>query len=197
MKKIAKQVRRKPPRGQFSLDQKELNWVRCREEFFKIFNENQKGLFFSHELNEDVKIKNFIEKTEEILIYGGLQIFERSVFLPTNLNFASWIEPSRFWMNCFMKRSLFTILLRCSLNYDGKNYEEALFSLEHTRKTKLAIKRFFYGFTNYSPTCKMIKNKGWVSVFKNKNKDQICKYLVEPKYVYRPPCIIGIGDLWT
>lgn len=195
-KKNAKQVKRRPFRGEFSLDGKELSWIRCREYFLKSFNENQKGLFFSYHDDEYKRVAKFLNKTEEILVFAGLQSFEKSKFFETNLNFAMWIEPSKFWMRCFMKRSLLTIFLRCGLNYN-ENYEEALFSTEHSRKTKLAIKRFLYGFTNYSSRCKIIKNKGWVSFFKNKNKEQVCNYLVAPDHVYRPPCMVGMGDLWN
>lgn len=195
-KKIAKQVKRKPFRGEFSLDEKQLSWIRCREYFLKSFNENHKGLFFSYREEEYKNVINFLNKTEEILIFSALQSFEKSKFFETNLNFAIWIEPSKFWMKCFMKRSLLTIFLRCGLNYRS-NYEEALFSLEHTRKTKLAIKRFLYGFTNYSSKCKITRNKGWVSLFKNKSKQEICNYLVVPNHVYRPSCMIGMGDLWN
>lgn len=195
-KKNAKQVSRKPSRGEFSNDGKELYWIRCREYFLKTFSENNKGLFFSYQDQEYKNVINFLNKTEEILLFAGSHMFEKSKFFETNLNFALWLEPSKFWMRCFMKRSLLTIFLRCGLNYCG-NYEEALFSTDHSRKTKMAIQRFLYGFTNYSSKGKIIKNKGWVSFFKNKNKDQIRNCLVLPNYIKRPSCLVGMGDLWN
>jgi hypothetical protein len=180
--KFAKQIKKKPDSGHYSLGCEELDWISCRENFAKIFNQNQKGLFFSHEPSYEERISSFIEKTEEILVRAALQNINKSKFYKTNLNFATWIEPSSFWMKCPMKRSLFTMLLRCGSFYNFKNYEEALYSIQYSQSTKKALQRFLYGFTEFQLKNESFEGigKGWVSYFANKDCNVICEKLKPP-----------------
>ena len=109
--KLAKQVKKIPDPGQFSLDGPELDWDFCRENFSIKFQKESNGLYFSCDQKQAQAVSSFIEKTEDVLIKAALQNLNKSLFFSTNLNFAIWIEPSRFWMNCSIRRSLFTLLL--------------------------------------------------------------------------------------
>jgi hypothetical protein len=163
-KKTAKQFKKKPGPGQFSLEGDELNWEFCRENFSKKFTSNTRGIFFSCAEEQSEFVGEFIEKTEDILIKAALQNINKSKFFKTNLNFAIWIEPSSFWLDCPMKRSLFTILLRCGLSYKD-DYEKALYSIHHSKITKDAIQRFLYGFTEFVQEGEILDGigKGWAS----------------------------------
>ncbi len=197
--KFAKQIKRKPGPGQYSVDGQELDWQNCRENFSKIFNHDNVGLFFSHEPGEEDRISSFIDKTEEILIRAALQNINKSKFFKTNLNFALWVEPSRFWMSCPMKRSLFTLLLRCGCNYDYVNYENALYSIGYSQSTKKAIQRFLYGFTEFKYKGESFEGigKGWASYFSNRDCSEVCEKLEAPNYIPKVSFSFGGEILWA
>lgn len=198
LKKNAKQTSKKPKAGCYSLDYKELDWMHCREQFTKYLTDRDKGFFFSHEPNNGKCVADFILRTEDILIRAALNNLEKSKFFVTNLNFVLWIEPSNFWRKCPMKISLFTMLLRCGLNYKG-NYEEALYSTEHSKRTKKAIQRFLYGFTesSFDKSAFVGIGKGWVNCFNDKNIETICERLTCPDYLDKNEFLFGEEILWT
>jgi hypothetical protein len=86
-----------------------------------------------------------------------------------------------------MKRSLFTILLRCGQNYDfvRGNFEEALNSVSYARNTQYAVKRFLEGNTKYTGNM-----RGWNLQFywggsfaespKTPTNDAVDKLLIKP-----------------
>ena len=198
-----------PQIGYFAMDS-DLNppqWDYCREQFSLRFSEKSKGLFFSHHYCDFCAgtcddIAQFILKTEEIIdieSYG----YKATTFNKTNQECVTWISPSRFWMHCFIKRSLLTILLRASLKYSLKkdNYEEALYSYKYIRDTKLAVMRFLYGFTEFVPPAEWIKKKssiktGWQSMFKSATIADVKRLLIHPredKELFK----MGLGCLWA
>ena len=197
--KVAKQVGQKPPDGHFSVEKDELTWQRCREQFASSFIPSTTGFYFSHPENVGETVASFIERTEEVVEFGLNQAIPRSNFSKTNFNFALWVEPSNFWKNCEMRRSLFTIFLRCGLKYDpsANNYDEALNSQEYVKKTKDAIFRFLFGFTEYVNEGVVISGvgKGWVTQFERKTIDQLRGRLVRPSET-KDSCLVGAGLLW-
>jgi hypothetical protein len=80
-----------------------------------------------------------------------------------------------------MKRSLFTILLRCGQNYHPKidDFDEALFSDLYTKQTEFALRRFMDGHTKYTG-----QRRGWYNQFKQEgvttDKQKIERLLVLP-----------------
>lgn len=198
--KTAKQVNKPPDAGLFSPEKDELSWQKCREQFAKTFGRDTVGFFFSHEPDKREGITHFIRKCEVVLAEVS-EKFEPSQFSQTNLNFALWVEPSEFWKVCEMRRSFFTILLRCGLAYQVKddNFEEALFSQSYTKRTKDATQRFFYGFTRYSGKGERLSGigKGWVNSFEKSKVDDIRGRLLLPKGVEQEHCLVGAGSLWT
>lgn len=199
--KQAKQVNKKPDPGHFSLDEKELNWNHCRETFAKSFTEKEKGIYFSHNKDQENNVIAFIEKTEEILEKAACQNISKSIFFKTNFNFATWTEPAEFWKECPVKRSLFTLLIRCGLSYDFENYEKALFENHYSTKvTRHALQRFFYGFTKFNfekNDCFEGIGKGWVSYFANKNVELICEKLTLPENISNFKFLFGEKVLWN
>jgi len=131
-------------------------WYYCRE----LFHAQLKSLnlfFFSHEIDKGQSIALFLQKIEDIL-----DVQPRSKFGPTQRKTIMWIEPSGWWTNRSMRRSLFTILLRSASEYEPEkdNFEEALWSDPYSMATKYAVNRFLDGYTTY-----VGKKRGWYKQF--------------------------------
>lgn len=181
-----------PEHGRFALDAippKQPTWEKCREKFAALINIETTGFFFSHKTNQSENVAGFIAKSEEIL-----DLPQRSQFSSTDQNIVMWVEPTPFWMDCWIKRSFLTILLRCGMYYDPEldNYEDALFgngddkdqAREYTHKTKLAVLRFMFGFTKFvmpsdiSEPTGNLQSKLWVEVFRERSIKELKTILV-------------------
>ncbi len=176
----------------FSSDAENIYWDKCREQFAKKFNANLGGFFYSiYEPKKDGTAK-FVRETEEFL---GIK--NPSTFYLTNRENVIFICVSDFWRNCYIRRSLYTLICRLGLNYDGKNWEDYLFGLtkstgnsemdanyEMARKTSNALLRFFLGFTKYNGCLKHIQKEyfpekhGWVMEFADRSNEYIKQLLV-------------------
>lgn len=193
------QTQKRPESGHFAIDKPELDWQKCREQFAKLFADVPHGFYFSHEPDQGAHVACFIERVEEILKAGGCE-FPPTEFAYTNLKFALWVQPSPFWTSCAMRRSLFTILLRCGLLYDPvtDNFEKALYSEKYVSPTKDAVERFLFGFTQYVGTSDVEGvGKGWYTVFNNKDLEEIRKKLIRPDNAPVEPSFIGMGNIWS
>jgi hypothetical protein len=197
-------------RGAFSLDAKD--WFGTRADFASVFNEETKGFFFAHSRKVKQNIKVFISKIETILDLAHKRTrvslpFEPpifcNIFSPTNIfgtgeKTVAWIEPSNFWKDCPIKRSLFTLLLRCGEKYNctKDNFEEALLSNNQIRETHNALIRFLFGFVKFNPIESYENLPGWYMVFAKKNYNFIKRTLVRPDYE-PAQSELGIDGLWT
>lgn len=197
-----RQVYALPPIGNFALDvdpPKEPKWQHCREQFAPQFNRDVKGFYYSTNNCEDVA--EFVVKCEEIIGIG-----EHSSFSKTEKDIVLWVIPSSFWVNCEMKRSFLTMILRCGLNYNREkdNFDDALFSEQFSenkwaRETKLATMRFLFGFTYWTgeqPYFSFLNtNKhGWHEEFQNLDIFTVKKRLVS---LDKPrESNIGFDTLW-
>jgi hypothetical protein len=177
---IINQDQGKPCPGLFALSANSIEWIKCREKFHRQFHGNVSGFFYSHteEDNSGRSIAAFVLKTEEIIRLS--QRVEPSQFSRTNMRFAVWIQPSRFWRVCPVRMSFFSLILRAALSYkiEQDNYEAALYSDNLIRETREAIKRFLYGFTQFTG---MNNDAGWVNIFKPKDVHEICRNLILPQ----------------
>lgn len=181
-----------PEHGRFALDAippKQPAWEKCREKFAALITIETPGFFFSHNPGQSQNVAGFIAKSEEIL-----ELSQRSLFSETDQNIVMWVEPARFWMDCWIRRSFLTILLRCGMYYDPDrdNYEDALFgsgedkdqAREYTHKTRLAVMRFLFGFTKFvmppdvSEPTGNLQSKLWVEVFKDRSIKELKTILV-------------------
>jgi hypothetical protein len=198
--------------GRYALDAippKQPSWEKCRERFACKLNVETEGFFFSHNKNQSPNVAGFIAKSEEIL-----ELTDRSNYFLTAKDDILWIAPTRFWMNCWMKRSFLTILLRCGMYYDPErdNYEDALFGTseekdaarEYTQKTRLAVMRFLFGFTKFirpegvaepNPT-ETLHSKLWVEVFKDRSVKELKTILVAEKPAHNFG-LLGADALWA
>lgn len=211
--KKLKQIYNNPGNGYFAIDEqfpKALRWQNCREKFLANFFCKSKGLFFTHYENTNEDIASFIVKCEKILQdSNNLYQFKNTIFKKTNDIKIIWIQPSDFWLNCIFKRSLLTLLLRCSLNYKvtNDNFDECMFSEKYeenrlARETKNAIIRFFYGFTEYQGNSSMnlenesIITQGWHFEFKERSLCYLKQVLQKP-VINNSRNITGIDTLWN
>lgn len=183
--------------GSFALDEEPLKFENCRERFAVSFTPYTSAIFFKHSPLRSSNVASFIIKTEEIL-----ELQTKSEFALTNRNFILWISPSSFWKKCYVRRSLFTILLRAGDNYDSDldNYEEALFHNDYVFSTKSAVLRFLFGFTEYTgpdiiPTGS-VQTRGWRAIFQNKDAVEIKKLLRSPNNSLNIQTNIFPNSIW-
>lgn len=148
-----------------------LEWLYCRE-YFQDESQGIKRILFCHKECRSKNIAGFLFRVEETLCLS-----EKSVLGPTQRYNVSWISVSPWWTKTSMRRSLFTIMLRCGQAYDLKseNFDEALLSVTYARNTQYAIRRFLDGYTKYAGN-----TKGWNNQFKLASDDLVDKLLVKP-----------------
>lgn len=203
--KVFHQDQDRPNPGCLATLDQNLDWLRCREQFHRRFRREEGGFYFSHEADMGENIAHFIARTEEIISFAIPNI-PRTRFSFTNKNFALWIAPSKFWLDCPVRTSLLTIIARAGMAFDKEknNYDEALYSPSklHTNyvlETRFAINRFLYGFTTYVPKSDDNTNthSGWVTLFRGKTKQQIVKQLIRTNDLWNDPCLVGSDSLWA
>ena len=181
--------------GCYGMDSPPHKFETCRERFGRIWNENTIGFFFTHPSSKGYSVAAFLNKTEIVLKQSKF-----SQYSMTNRDTILWIEPSVFWKECRMKRSLLTILIRAGMMYDPRrdNYEEALFTENLIKPTRLAVMRFLYGFTKYiGPTIENqnVETYGWKHIFENHGEQYVKNCLVSPDEKYIPNGIIN--GIWV
>jgi len=190
--RIVKENLKRPNPGQFAVEPplgRALDWIACRDRFTCYFTEDTEGFYFSHLPKDSEKISAFIFKTEVVLTVP------HSEFGDTNRDYITWITPSSFWKENFIRRSLLTLLLRAGAAYDPKtdNYELALYSNKWLQESKSAVMRFLFGFTEFtsaSPTW----NMGWWATFHDRSIEEVRRSLISQKN--SEPSLIGQGSLW-
>lgn len=131
-------------------------WITCRDNF-QADPMNIKKFLFVSGYNNGMNVIAFIDRVEVIL--GLSQITLMGL---TQRKDVIWIQPTSWWTKYAMRRSLFTILLRAGRGYKRSkdNFNEALFSVIYTERTKYATERFLNGYTRYTG-----KVSGWYNQF--------------------------------
>ncbi len=140
-------------------------WWDCRELFQEDFTKKTETILFAHRSGHFNRIKTFIAVVEELLDVSTSEVG------PTQRKTISFILPSEFWTQCPMRRSLFSILLRAGMKYEG-DFDEALYSNMYVANTKLAVERFFGGHTKYNG-----RQIGWCDQFRGKSIKQVRRLL--------------------
>lgn len=207
--KVYKPIYGNPPLGGFALQPDSghpIFWEPCREHFSVQFTENCKGFYFCHSFGKSDDVANFISKFENIVQINQKQEF--STFRKTCRRNIIWIEPSVFWLKCKMKRSLFTILARCGMNYftENDNFDDVLFGNYkeniYLKDTKSAFLRFMFGFTDWNNIDVTNKNNqderhGWREEFYNLDEKKARLMLACPKNSTKQTNLIGFDSLWS
>lgn len=192
----------------------EVKWITCREAFANKFNNSTEGFYFSCNVEKrrwptgdggipkdyPVNVCEFMYKTESIISeFSGIsEELCRSSFAKTNLKSVIWIEPSSFWKSCPMRRSLLSIFLRSSITYSPfcDNYEDALYSYGYSKRTKNAIMRFLFGFTNFKldQGSAVTGRHGWLTFFEKKSDQEVKKHLQSDGKEF---FVLAKDALWT
>jgi hypothetical protein len=186
------------------------HWDNCREQFAAKFVEDMEGFYFSHRENKGYDIANFIHRFE-IILKSSRESFQldHTEFSYTNSPHILYVKTSSFWKECFFKRSLFTIIIRCAHNYDAiiNNFDDVLFSSKFKEcsyiiETKIAVTRFLFGFTKYTGITPVVGGTsvikhGWREEFSKLDEPTTRKRLVLPDGITRSTNIVGAESLWT
>ncbi len=190
-------IDKEPILGSFSITSPVM-WYKCREQFAGFFSAELPAFFFSHPAGSAENIAAFISKTEDILSVAN-SFEQRTEFCRTNRPFALWVSPAPFWKECVLRRSLFTILLRCGFEYREAedNYEHALYSVPYIAETKSAVHRFLFGHTKFVNREKLPVNSGWRDFFRNLNQENVVNALVLPENSTVERTIVGLGAIWN
>jgi len=155
-------------------------FVSCRDKLQSVPTELLKtGMFFSHPVgaNFGKAVAAFIHKIET----QKLTITEITFFKHTDQQDVLWLKPSPFWLENPIKRSLFSLLLRCGIYYNTTNkdaFEVAINSQDYSRITKPAIDRFLSGYTIYSGVMPTTHIDGWHFRFITQKIENLRKLLL-------------------
>lgn len=172
-----------------------LYWDSCREIFAKNFNEDSLGFYYVVDYKKVDYIMKFILDVESIL-----NIDHKTKFYRTNKENILAVLPSQFWMRCFVRRSLLTLLFRVSFFHEeSSTIENTLFdeiknkiepkidsNKKDVIKTKSAVIRFLLGHNKFvgskvaNPDLGPWKH-GWVEEFADKTNSQLKRLLVSEK----------------
>ena len=159
-------------------------WYYCRE-WFHDQSHGVRRILYTHKSGKTDNLAHFIRKVER-----RLKVEPKTEIGPTQRKTISWVRVSPWWTNSSMKRSFFTMMLRCGQNYDidKEDFNDALYSIAYTRETEYAVKRFLAGYTLYAGY-----TKGWYQAFRWGNgfgyrspnseftKELVKKLLVRPE----------------
>lgn len=160
-------------------------WTHCRDVFQDVpdYALLQKGMWFCHGNSKAENVCEFIEKVE-----SKLNLVEKTYFKKTKHNNIVWLQPSAFWIANYVRRSFFTMALRCGTQYRRMkdNFHEAM--CKHyriTKETVPAIKRFLDGHTFYTKPDPTSNNQGWHALFTDFNsaplqEKDLKKTLIKP-----------------
>jgi len=201
-----------PNSGNFALDSESgrvSHWDTCREQFAAKFFETTEGFFFSHRENKGYDIANLIHKFESVIkISHDDYKFDNSEYSFTNSPHVLFIKVSRFWRECFFRRSLLTLIIRCGQNYDSTidNFDEAIFDEKYKEttyinETKMAVFRFMFGFTKYTGIPPIVGGTtvikhGWKEEFSKLDMQELRTRLVLPDCFKKSTNIVGLDSVW-
>lgn len=167
--------------GQFISIQKGQNGYyidvvrKCRVEFAEHFQRDINLIgFYKENININL-VNKFIE-----LVENKLKIKTPTIFYQLNRD-TIIIKVSPFWMKSALKRSVFTLFLRCGAVYYKKGFWNAINDYNLSRTVKPAIKRFLKGYTS----TKLRKQDdddfpaGFVTLFEGMSGKQLSKNLIK------------------
>ena len=202
-----------PPNGNFGISYEPCKvsvWDHCREQFAARFTEKLHEFYFAHKENKGHDIASFLCKFENIIkINSKNSNFKFTKYALTSSPCILFLSISPFWLDCYFKRSLLTMILRCGQNYDvnSDNFDAALFGTNFKEssyliETKSAVLRFMFGFTKYTGIAPVVGQTsvikhGWKEEFYKLDDAKIRKRLIWPHKTRKTVNIVGVDSLWT
>ncbi len=155
-----------------------IEWTHCRDIFQSLRNQclMQKGMWYCHKKGCADNLCAFLDQLESIL-----KIKKRSYLKKTNEENIIWIQPSPFWITDFIRRSFFTLALRCGVYYkrSKNNFLEVFNERAICVGTIPAIKRFLDGYTLYPLDDPEYNTYGWQYTFFGKNESELQGMLIK------------------
>lgn len=147
-----------------------LAFVSCRDKFQNTaLHLIADGMFFVHPPLPEIgkNIAAFINKIETMLEISPT-LFKETNYVNQKVGIL-WLKPSPFWLHCQVRKSLFTLLLRCGMFYVPlkENFYGALNALAYSKTTLLAIEKFLKGYTEYKGLKPTEGRHGWQCLFQN------------------------------
>ncbi len=144
------------------------DWHSCRETFNTSQESAARLLFVADVDNNRRRVVSFIKHAERII---GVPEKSRAKFNLTNVPGVIFINMGRFWSYSKVRRSLFTILLRASDNYDPKkkDFELTAKANEYLSDTWAAFERFMQGHTTLKRHSSFDDYDGWYDFFLGKD----------------------------
>jgi hypothetical protein len=153
---------------------------RCRVEFAWKFGVLNKFIGFSHQYLNIDRVNEFFKIVEDRLGLRHGSVFYRTNYIAVN---TIVIKPSSFWLENETKRSLFTLFLRCAVEYYLNDFNEALNKYELAKKTIPAIEWFLSGNTKTTYEKMTQKDQegygGWVAEFQYSSHNELQRQLIK------------------
>ncbi len=146
----------------------------CRDIFKGHFHKNNKNVYFrlNKSLHDFGNLVQFINKVEK-----RLKIKEKTTFFETLDPRTAKIIVSSFWLDHWLKRSLFTLLIRCGTKTKrNESISKGLDRHWYAKSTKKAINKFLNGYTELGKSYLSGPQRGWKTCFYgNKHLDYLKK----------------------
>ena len=139
----------------------------CRDRMQNLLEQTNTFAFVCQNVKSTYIFMRLVEKLSHV------KLEDLAKFTKTEHKNVILVELSPWW-NYRVRRSLFTLLMRCSnffLNYEkdvAKSFLKAMYSQQYTANTKAAVDKFLKGCT----ASKIKKNElfsGWANYFTNAN----------------------------
>lgn len=141
----------------------------CREQFAAVFHEGTKAIGFYYAGMDIKAINHFFEE----FVDARLEINSVILHLST-INNLLVIEVDEFWRKDFIRRSLFTLLLRCAVVFNRNTLNESLDAYYLAKDVKEAVNHFLDGNIFLSKTFdKWQIGNGFVSEFKGRPNTEL------------------------
>jgi hypothetical protein len=157
-----------------------VSWTHCRDKFQDVPNHSlmDHGMWFCHTQNQKHNVCDFIERIESRI--DKKRPLTRSKFYETTYENILWVKMSPFWIYDFVRRSFFTLALRCGQKYrrSKNNFDQAMYGYKLSAETKPAIKRFLDGYTIYVGNEPDYNIEGWNYLFAEMSHKEVQELLI-------------------
>jgi hypothetical protein len=152
----------------------------CRETFGENINSSTVFIGWNkQDINIDSMIEFWLEVANKLNNKDTIPTFYRTQFPDVVV-----VEMPKFWSECFVKRALFTLLLRAgSVYYQGGEFDSIYKNYDLAALSEKAIRYFLAGNTLSTIKSWRVlngRNPGWVCEFLELSEAEIAQKLIKP-----------------
>jgi hypothetical protein len=155
-------------------------WTHCRDEFQDVPDCSicDNGFWYCHIKNQGHNVCAFIDRIVNKIC--ATRHISRTKFFETDYDNILWVVPSEFWISNFIRRSFFSLSLRCGQWYKRSKFDlnKAFNHYEDGRDTDNAIKRFLNGYTFYIGDEPEFNSMGWGYLMAHLTKAEAARLLI-------------------